>query len=132
MSKNQKKENGLLKKEDSKDTSKSQTLVYKEESTNNEQSKNLKFFDNTDNNNNSNSNLIMNGTKIGKEHKKVEKNVVISNKVQVIQVENWKEYNLLQNVEPNLYFMNQNENKEENDENRKKKQKDDIKCCLIN
>ena len=131
MSKNQKKENGLLKKEDSKDTSKSQTLVYKEESTNNEQSKNLKFFDNT-NINSSNSNLIMNGTKIGKEHKKVEKNVVISNKVQVIQVENWKEYNLLQNVEPNLNFMNQNENKEENDENRKKKQKDDIKCCLIN
>ena len=74
----------------------------------------------------------MNGTKIGKELKKVEKNVVISNKVQVIQVENWKEYNLLQNVEPNLNFMNQNENKEENDENREKKQKDDIKCCLIN
>ena len=123
------KEKNILNKKDSKETSNTQKLECTEESTNNDnnfQSKSLKFFDD-------NNNLIINDLKLGKGKKKKEKSVIISNSIQVIQVENWKKYNMVQNMDPNLNFMNENNNNLEQDINeRKKKQKDEVKCCLIN
>ena len=104
------KEKNILNKKDSKETSNTQKLECTEESTNNDnnfQSKSLKFFE--DNNNN----LVINDVKLGKGKKKAEKSVIISNNIQVIQVENWKKYNIVQNMEPNLNFTNENNNNSE-------------------
>ena len=123
------KEKNIINKKDSKETCKSLKLEIIEESTNNDnnfQSKSLKFFDD-------NNNLIINDVKLGKGKKKKEKSVIISNSIQVIQVENWKKYNMVQNMDPNLNFMNEiNNNLEQDINERKKKQKDEVKCCLIN
>ena len=119
----------ILNKEDSKETCNYQKLESIEESTNNDnnfQSKSLKLCE--DNNNN----LVINDIKLRKGKKKAEKSVIISNNIQVIQVENWKKYNIVQNMDPNLNFMNENNNNfEQNVNERKKKQKDEVKCCLI-
>ena len=80
--------------------------------------------------------------KIGKNNKKPNKNVNISDNIHIIQVECWKKYNLEQSVEPNInFFGNQNNlnngdiNKEENNDsnkNIKRNSKADVKCsCLI-
>ena len=98
---------------------------------------NLKSDENAGNNNN----LII---KLGKNKKQV-KNVIISDNVDIIQVESWKKYNFEQSVEPNIaLFMgskNEDVNKEENNSKAnsnninnddKKYNKEDVKCtCLI-
>ena len=83
--------------------------------------------------------IINEETKIGKNNKKPIKNVNISDNIHIIQVECWKQYNLMQNVEPNIYlFGNPNNgdiNKEENNDNKKNIRRNsnaDVKCtCLI-
>ena len=77
--------------------------------------------------------------KIGKNNKKVSKNVNISDNIHIIQVECWKKYNLEQNVEPNIsLFGNPNigdMNKDETNDSKKNSRRNsnvDVKCsCLI-
>ena len=76
--------------------------------------------------------------KIGQKAKKLTKNVNISENVHIIQVESWKNYNLEQNVEPNMnIFLNPisediNNEQSKNGKNKTKIKKDEVKCtCLI-
>ena len=70
-----------------------------------------------------------------KEKKKQPKSVKILNNVHVIQVENWKKYNVEQNLEPNFDLLNNgiNDINNKNENNRVKGYKNgDAKCtCLI-
>ena len=100
------------------------TKLETNNNTNFTQKLNLKSLDDTSNNNI--------GIEITKKNKGQPKNVIISDDVHIIQVESWKKYNSIQNMEANLNLIN-NESSNENDNKKTKRvQKDDIKCsCLI-
>ena len=125
MSKNKKKENNLINNEDSKNINKINPLELTEDKNSNDNKMhklNLKSLDESIDNNND--------IELVKDNKKLPKNVMISDNVHVIQVESWKKYNQLQNMEPNLGFLGMNDD----DGNNKKKRntEDDVKCgCLI-
>ena len=126
MSKNKKKENYLINNDDSKNINKINPLELTEDKNSNDNKMhklNLKSFEESIDNNN-------NDIELEKDNKKLPKNVMISDNVHVIQVESWKKYNQLQNMEPNLGFFGMNDD----DGNNKKKRntKDDVRCgCLI-
>ena len=117
---NNKTEEILLNNEEIKNSAKLTQFEDKEEGQNNQNNtQKLNLFDKDINNNND--------IKIGKENKKNLKNVIISDNIHVIPVENWKKYNSEQNLEPNFNFINEDSNKIA-----KRNQKDDVKCsCLL-
>ena len=131
MTKNKEKENILLNNEDSKNINPLDITEDKNSNNNKIHKLNMKSSnEGTDNNNNNNNNDI----EIGKDNKKLPKNVLISENVHVIQVESWKKYNQLQNMEPNLGLLNINDDSNNDGNNNKVKRntKDDVKCsCLI-
>ena len=128
MTKNKEKENNLLNNEDLKNINKINPLDVTEDKNYNDNKMhklNMKSFDESIDNNND--------IKMRKDNKKLPKNVMISDDVHIIQVESWKKYNQLQNMEPNLGLLNINDDSN-NDRNNKFKRntKDDVRCsCLI-
>ena len=128
MTKNKEKENILLNNEDSKNINKINPLEVTEDRNTNDNKihkLNMKSSDESIDNNNDN--------EIGKDNKKLPKNVLISDKVHVIQVESWKKYNQLQNMEPNLGLLGINDDSNNDGNNKvKRNTKDDVRCgCLI-
>ena len=127
MAKNKEKENNLLNNEDLGNINKINPLDNTEDKNYNDNKihkLNMKSLDESiDNDIN---------IRIGKDNK-IPKNVMISNDVHVIQVESWKKYNQLQNMEPNLGLLNINDDSNNDGNNRvKRNTKDDVKCsCLI-
>ena len=128
MTKNKEKENFLLNNEDSNNINKINPLEVTEDKNSNDNKMNKLNMKSLDENINNDNDI-----EIGKDNKKMQKNVMISDNVYVIQVESWKKYNQLQNMEPNLGLLNINDDSN-NDGNSKVKRntKDDVKCgCLI-
>ena len=128
MTKNKEKENILLNNEDSKNINKINPLEVTEDRNTNDNKihkLNMKSSDESIDNNNDN--------EIGKDNKKLPKNVLISDNVHVIQVESWKKYNQLQNMEPNLGLLGINDDSNNDGNNKvKRNTKDDVRCgCLI-
>ena len=120
MLNNNEKANGL-KNEDS--THSGKLIKLETDNNKNLQKLNLKSLDNA-----SNSNI---DNEITKKNKGQPKNVIISNDVHIIQIESWKKYNSMENIEENLNLIN-NESSNENDIKTKRNQKDDVKCsCFI-
>ena len=129
MTKNKEKENILMNNEDSKNINQINPLDITEDKNSNDNKINklkMKSLDENIDNNNID-------IKIGKDNKKLPKNVMISEDVHVIQVENWKKYNQLQNMEPNLGLLNINDDSNNDGNNKvKRNTKDDVKCsCII-
>ena len=129
MSKNKKKENNLINNDDSKNINKINPLELTEDKNSNDNKMhklNLKSFEESIDNNN-------NDIELEKDNKKLPKNVMISDNVHVIQVESWKKYNQLQNMEPNLGLLGINDDSNNDGNNKvKRNTKDDVRCgCLI-